>query len=424
MKLRHHHGLIPDEVIVATGERLRSYIAELSAAAGDRRWSKPENCLSLATDQALLDDLVHCRAKKIKNNLKYVVVIGIGGSSLGAKAVYDALNTVRDPVVAKSRPQLIFLDSIQPARLAALSAGWEKALVKPEEILVVVITKSGHTIETVVNTEIVLQSLQRLLVDVTDQVVVITTTDSLLGQLAVQRHLPCLPIPHVLSGRFSVFSAVGLFPLLAGGLDIVGLREGASAALTAGLSTDWLNNPALVSAAILYHHQQAGRSLVDHFLFAPELATWGQWCRQLMAESLGKNGTGITPLVSVGSTDLHSMTQLHLAGPPDKVIVFAAVEHQQDLTVPPGDMFDGWAGRLVGRSTREINQSLYAAATRAYQEAAVPFLEVAIDELNAHSLGELLQWKMLETIFLAKLLEVNAFDQPAIEGYKKHVFAI
>jgi glucose-6-phosphate isomerase len=420
MKLRWEHALISAEAIDTTSQQLQAYLSELSGLTQDYGFSKPDSCVSLVSNQALLDEVMQIGSKKIKSNLKYVVVIGIGGSSLGAKAVYDAVCAIS----GKGQPQLIFLDSIQASTLSNLNTSWEKVLAKPEEVLVLIITKSGHTTEAVVNAEIVLQSLQRLVGDITDRIVVVTQPDSVLGKLAAQRRISSLSIPHNLSGRYSVFSAVGLLPLVAAGIDIVSLREGAASVLATGLSPNWQDNPALISAAITYLSLAQGKSMVDHFLFSPELATWGQWCRQLMAESLGKDGKGVTPLMSIGSTDLHSMTQLHLAGPKDKLISFISAEHQSDITVPPSDIFDGWAGKLVGRGTREIGRSLYTAATRAYQEAGMAHIEVLVDEISPRALGELLQWKMLETMLLAKLLQVNAFDQPAIEGYKKHVLAI
>ncbi|NBD74261.1 hypothetical protein GVX82_04460, partial [Patescibacteria group bacterium] len=177
----------------------------------------------------------------------------------------------------------------------------------------------------------------------------------------------------------------------------------------------------------LYAHYEAGISIHDTFLFAPALTALGFWYRQLMGESVGKEcdreghvvNAGLTPTVSIGSTDLHSVGQLYLGGPRDKVTTFVWVAAPHDtVSLPAERSFPGVVPMIAGRDAGEVMHAILEGTKAAYRAAERPYLEVVVPQLDAHSLGQVLQMKMLEIMYLAELMQVNAFDQPNVESYK------
>jgi glucose-6-phosphate isomerase len=200
------------------------------------------------------------------------------------------------------------------------------------------------------------------------------------------------------------------------GVDIRALRDGAQNILRSCLGVS--ENPALKSAIVLFSQNKAGLNINDNFIFHSELESLGKWCRQLMAESLGKNGKGITPTVSVGSTDLHSMVQLYLGGPKDKITSFIYSGKSDAIKIPDQLSLSGLVENINGRPVSSVIKAILEGTKTAYSKKNLPFIELIIDEINEYELGAFLQFKMVETMFLGQLLEVNAFDQPNVEDYK------
>jgi glucose-6-phosphate isomerase len=180
------------------------------------------------------------------------------------------------------------------------------------------------------------------------------------------------------------------------------------------------HNPAAKSAAHLFHHNEQGITIHDTFLFAPDLESVGKWYRQLTAESLGKDGQGITPTVSIGSTDLHSMVQLYLGGPNDKVTTFVTVDNpRHKLHVPELDMGFEDRAQAEGYTYNELLDAIYHGTATAYEHRNRPYLHVELPDTGAHTIGQFLQFKMMEIIYYGRLLGVNAFNQPNVEEYKE-----
>jgi glucose-6-phosphate isomerase len=230
-------------------------------------------------------------------------------------------------------------------------------------------------------------------------------------------------MPAKVGGRYSVLAAVGLLPLLSVGLNVESLRQGARDILDQCLGKD---NVAAKSAAALASNLKAGKHINDNFFFHPELESLGKWYRQLMGESVGKQQdrsgktvhTGITPTVSHGSTDLHSVGQLYLGGPKDKFTTFVSTTHSSELNVPTERVWPDLVPMITGKSATKIMAAILDGTKVAYGKAKLPYMEVVLDGLDEHSIGSYLQFKMLEMMYLGELLHVNPFDQPNVESYK------
>ena len=367
------------------------------------------------------------KAKKYRTKeLRTVVIIGIGGSNLGTQAIYEAL--------PKKQVELLFLDTVSSTHFISVVDKLTKQLNNKKQFLIVMISKSGGTTETIANTEALLSSLKKPYGDVRDRMIAITDEGSKFFDAASKLNIDCITMPKMVGGRFSVFSAVGLFPLAVAGYDTRKLCTGAQSAVTDGTSTSLSKNNALTLAITTYLQQKNGFNIHNSFFFAPELENIGKWERQLIGESLGKEidldgktvRTGITPIVSIGSTDLHSMGQLYFGGPRDKFTTIMhtsppalSFERRGSLAhIPKQQLFPTLVDHLAGKTLAEIMRAVVQGVAAAYQKAKLPFVECTFEKLNEESLGAFMQMRMIEIMYLAQLMNVNAFDQPGVEAYK------
>lgn len=403
-------------------KHLEAYTARLQQIRQSGAYAEPESSLNLSGDEALLEHVKTVTAQKVTSALKYSVVVGIGGSNLGTKAVYDALVGARDTLDPERFPKMLFAETTDPEWLAQVCR-LLRTLSAPEEVLVTVISKSGGTTETLANFEVIMQTLREKFGDVNGRVIAITDEGSRLWQAAVAKDISHLAIPTPVGGRYSVLSAVGLLPLASVGIDVERLRAGASEVLDLCLGQD---NLAAQSAATLALSREHGCVMNDNFFFHPELESVGKWYRQLMGESIGKEKSldgeivhaGITPTVSLGSTDLHSVGQLYLGGPKDKLTTFVSVRKVAAVAVPSERVFPELVPMIDGKSAADIMMAILEGVKIAYQKADLPFMEVVLDAVDEYSIGAYLQFKMLEMMYLGQLLNVNSFDQPNVESYK------
>lgn len=423
--------LIGETELKRTIATLGPYLEHAKQVVAVGTYDAPESSINLPADGQLLKNVLALKRRVVGKFLKYVVVIGIGGSNLGTKAIYDARLGFFDQLQPKRFPKVVFLDTGDPEFLLQLQKFLKTEIRKPAEILVNLISKSGSTTESVYNFEAVWQVLRQRFAKAGERVVVTTDEGSKLWQLAQQNNFATLGIEKVVGGRYSVLSAVGLFLLAACDLDVKALRAGALAVRERCLRND-LENPALVSACVLYLQHQQGKAIHDTFVFHPELESLGKWYRQLMGESIGKEkdasgtvvNTGIFPSVSVGSTDLHSVGQLYLGGPKNILTTFVSTQRSARASIPKTLALAGLVDGIAGRPASEIMDAIREGVKIAYTKRELPFMEVTLDDLSEHSLGEFLQFKMIEIMLLAKLMNVNAFDQPNVEGYKSETRSI
>lgn len=414
------------EEVFASAAKATSYISHLTQVAETNDYTVDEASINLAFDSELYNQVATLTTSKVSSSLRYIFVVGIGGSNLGTKAIYDALYGYRD-IGSEERPRLIFVDTTNVAMLRFYTEEIVPKLHQPDQYLVVTISKSGGTTETLANTEILLAALRQHTGDVNERTVVITDEGSAFWQAAETAAIDHLAIPSKVGGRFSVLSAVGLLPLAALGLDITALRQGAQDIRAYCLNTDIAHNPAWQSAALLSFAHARGKTIHDTFVFNSELESLGKWYRQLLGESVGKEHdragnqvhTGITPTVSIGSTDLHSVGQLYLGGPKDKLTTFVyAIRPGDALPIPHPRVFPATVSMIDKKSTADIMSAILGGVKIAYNKASLPFMEVELDAITPYELGAFMQFKMIEMMILGHLLNVNPFDQPNVEAYK------
>lgn len=404
---------------------LTSYIQHLETVMESGIYSFPESSINLPSDEALFANVIDLKKKLVSKKLKYVVLIGIGGSNLGTKAIYDALHGSTDVSESERFPKLLCADTCDPEMLQSFIQ-LLRTIKDPEEILINLISKSGGTIESLVNAEILLHEFKKRVKEFSSRIVITTDAGSKLWDAGKTLGAHLLSIPEMVGGRFSVFSAVGLFPLLALGINVRELREGAQEMREACLTqTD--ENPAVRGASQLFWHAQKGKMIHDLFLFHPELESLGKWYRQLLAESVGKEKdlsgksirSGITPTVSIGSTDLHSVGQLYLGGPRDKYTTFVSIERENQMVrVPQKPLFPTLTAKLEGIHASSVMSAILQGVKAAYAKQRLPFTTLVLGDLSERSIGAFLQFKMIETMYLGHLYRVNTFNQPNVELYK------
>jgi len=394
-------------------------------AVRNHRNLKDEHASLLMPDDTTTAEAVRRVAKDI-GPVQLLIVVGIGGSNLGTWAVQEAilgkLYNTTDPT-----PKILYCDTVDADSVSSIQENMEAHLKQGNNVLLSVVSKSGSTTETIANFEVLLQTLQKYRKDYKKWVVVTTDHGSNLWNLAMDEDFHKLAIPALVGGRYSVFSACGIFPLAMLGLDIAQLRNGAADMRKQCSSTSLKENIAAQSAIIQYTHYRKGMNVSNLFLFSNDLEMVGKWYRQLMGESIGKDHTrsgkksltGITPTVSVGSTDLHSMVQLYLGGPHDKFTTFVTVPTKNKLKLPNCKACDGLVKNIQSKSMGSIMDAILKGVKTSFAKQQRPFCEVKLPAKDEYNLGALLQFKMIEMMYLGALLNVNPFNQENVEAYKK-----
>ncbi len=428
LKFNYSEGGVSEKELLEQVSKLDEYRNRLCDIVERGDFLSPEASLCLPTDtisQKIIEDMV---VKFSSPKLEYIVVVGIGGSNLGTVALYRALFGMQDAFIQEHLPKLLFLDTTSTKKMQAVLSILKRNAKNAESFMINLISKSGETTETVANFEVLYKELSQEFGDIKSRVVVSTDKNLKLWKCAEDIGFSHLSIPKQVGGRFSVLSSVGLFPLGLSGVDTKALLEGAMVARDKCLSDEILENPAIMSATLLYHHYQKGVTINNNFYFAPELESIGKWCRQLMGESLGKEcdvdgveiHTGITPIVSIGSTDLHSMAQLYFGGPRDKFTTFVSVRNKnENIHIPEVPVLEGLISGLGGKSLGSITEAIHCGVETTYKKLKLPFVSIIMPEISPYTLGQYLQYKMMETMYLAKLFNVNAFDQPSVKDYKQ-----
>ncbi len=428
MKFLHKDSsLVKDEIVETSLNKLSDYIVKLQHVAKSNNYTEAESSINLSFDNDMINEIKDLKSKMINNNLKYIIDIGIGGSNLGTKAIYDALYGFFDVLEPERLPKMFFADTVDKEYLSKLTNFLIKNVKSTDELLICMVSKSGGTAETVTNFEIIFNKLSEKFDNLKNRVVVISDLNSKLYEAGIKNGMEVLAIPKMVGGRYSVLSAVGLFPLAALGVNIDKLIEGARNMRDNCVSNDVSRNYALVSAMTLYKSYLNGFVINDNFIFHEELESLGKWYRQLMGESIGKEkdvdgnvvNVGITPTVSIGSTDLHSVGQLDLGGPKNKLTSFIYLNSDESgLVTPENFVLQGLVENIENIPTSKVLDAILEGVKIAYGKHNLPFVEIVLDNISEYSIGEFLQFKMLEIMYLGKLLNVNTFDQPSVESYK------
>lgn len=397
-------------------------------AAGDQKW------IDLPDNSALVDE-INAYADENRSRYEDFILIGIGGSSLGAISAIQALaHPYRNLLPAEKRggPRFFVLDNPDPEKVSATLS-----TVDLDKTLVNVVTKSGQTAETMANFLVVRDALEKAVGKDRAREQIVATTDpesGLLRKLADQDGYRTFPVPPGVDGRQTVLSAVGMLPAAMCGVDIAGLLDGAAAMRERCRSTDIFENAAALFAAIAYlADTKKGKAMLVMMPYADSLFGIADWFRQLWAESLGKRlsteGTevfaGQTPIKALGAIDQHSQIQLYTEGPNDKLICLTGVErYRSEVRIdgtPAGiqdlDYLDGAElGTLLDRER--------LATAWALTEARRPNLTLTIPTIDAAIVGEFYFMHEFQTVVAGGLYGVNPFGQPGVEAGKNATYAL
>lgn len=365
-----------------------------------------------------------------------VVVLGIGGSALGATALRGALRppywNELDGEARDYFPRLYVLDNIDPSTIEPLLARLDLG-----RTLFNVVSKSGSTAETMAQFLIVRERLRAELDGDGYRGHLMFTTDpreGVLRRIAEQESIAALPVPPGVGGRFSVLSAVGLLPAALAGIDVDALLAGAAAMDERCRTPELEQNPAALFATLEYLADTA-RGATTHVMMAysDRLDGVADWFRQLWAESLGKRVgrdgrtvfTGPTPIRALGATDQHSQVQLYIEGPFDKTITFLATrEHAIDLPIPADYPDVEQIAYLGGRTLGELLDAERVATTSALTAEGRMNMTIELPRVDAFAVGQLMMMLEIATVYAGALYQVNPLDQPGVELGKRLTYGL
>lgn len=361
-------------------------------------------------------------ANRIRSAFDTVVIVGIGGSYLGAAALLEALANDGRP-----EPEIVFMgQTLCPDYLQSTLHR-----LRGRRFAVVVISKSGTTTEPAVSFRLLLEVLGTEWSEKRNDCQIVAITDARRGALhdmAVKNGWQRLVIPDDVGGRFSVLTPVGLLPLALGGRDIEGLLNGAKAAEEQLLEAGADDNIALQYAAARKLLYDSGKRVEFFSTYTPYLRGFQEWLKQLFAESEGKNGKGILPASACFTTDLHSLGQYIQEGErmlfETHIQVGVGDREAAALAFSPKEGDDDGLNYLAKRPIAEINDVARAATVAAHEQGGVPCLQIRIPQRNAYWLGYTIYFFELACAVSVLLQGENPFNQPGVEAYKRNMFEL
>jgi len=362
---------------------------------------------------------------KLDNKFDTMVVLGIGGSALGNKALYSALKTEAE------LPKKIYVyDNVDPVFLHEILQS-----IKLETTLFNIITKSGTTAETMAGYMILVDIVKRKFPQDYQQRIIITTDreKGFLRQVIKQEGYQSFVVPDNVGGRFSILTDVGLVSSAFVGIDIQALLQGAAAMRDRCASPEIFNNPAYLNGLVHFLYYRQGKNISVMMPYSNALYDFADWYRQLWAESLGKRHdtkgreifVGQTPVKALGTTDQHSQVQLYTEGPNDKVFTFLTLENfKHDYTIPNLHPDREEVSYLGDRKLSELLNAERFATEIALSQAQRPNCNLVFPQLDAYHLGQFIMLYEIQTVFTGKLLHINPLDQPGVEAGKIATYAL
>ena len=387
----------------------------------------------LPYDQAEVVADIEKTAKAVREKFEYFVVLGIGGSALGPIAVFNALKHLHYndlPAEKRNGPKFYVEDNVDPERMAALLD-----VIDLDKTCFNVITKSGSTSETMSQYLIVWDILKKKFGDKAKEHMIATTSASKgnLIKLAQKEDLKTFFIPEGVGGRFSELCPVGLLPAAVLGIDIAAMLKGAEYMDKTCNSASVKSNPAMAFAVLQYLAFADGKNISVMMPYADSLKLMADWYCQLWAESIGKDvkkdGTkvnvGQTPVKSLGVTDQHSQVQLYTEGPFDKVVTFVAVDnYRKTVLIPDGCEEFPNVNFLCGHTMNELITTEMKATEYALTQKKRLNNTIYLPEVNEFTLGQLMFMLELATAYIGEMFEIDAFNQPGVEGGKNATYAM
>ena len=369
-------------------------------------------------------DRIKAAAKKIQSDTDVLLVIGIGGSYLGARAAIEFLkgpyyNNVRDGV-----PEIYFSgNSISGSTLSDLLK-----ICEGKRVSVNIISKSGTTTEPAVAFRVFRKLLEERYGEQEAAKRIYCTTDKARGTLkalADEKGYECFVVPDDVGGRFSVLTAVGLLPIAAAGCDIDSLMKGAQDAVRDYNIADIEKNPCYQYAVLRNAFYRKGKAVELLVSYEPRFTMMAEWFKQLFGESEGKDNKGLFPASVTFSTDLHSMGQFVQDG---SRIMFETVvtiaDNGSDVVIEEDKNNGDGLNFLSGKTMSYVNQKAFEGTVLAHTDGGVPNLVISVEKADEENLGRLIYFFEKACAISGYMLGVNPFDQPGVESYKKNMFAL
>ncbi len=429
------HGI--DPAMLEPGSQVCAGFKTLTKTLSQTRGTGWERWRELANDPMRTE---HVRAvkdivSKCKGKFENLVVLGIGGSALGNIALHSALTpSTWNLLPSRSGPRLFVIDNVDPALFSSIlsfceqTGGLEKTLFN-------VISKSGETAETAAQFMIIRDMLKKKLgANYANNIVAVTDpAKGTMRKICDAEKFTTLPVPDGVGGRFSALSPVGLFSAAMCGIDIDALLDGAKAMDIRCSRDNLLENPAAMLAFLLVElGQKKGKTNHVMMPYSNSLYLLADWYRQLWAESLGKEQdnsgrevfTGFTPIKALGATDQHSQIQLYREGPNDKVIGLVAVDDfGTDVTIPSGLGVDALK-YLEGKRLSVLLNAERRATEFALLESLRPNYTIHFPKIDAYHVGEFIMLWQIATAYAGLMLNIDAYNQPAVETGKQATFGL
>ncbi len=403
------HGL-PDDFF----ENNRELLAEIHQKINEGFNKGDFGFMKLPFEQPELDRIKKI-AVDIRQKFKSVIVLGIGGSCLGALALHQAFN---HPFHNQfSSPQIYFLDNVDPELIQALLD-----VIEIKKTLILVISKSGKTAETLSQFLLFFEKIKRA-GSPKEQIIIITDPQKgPLREIAQEEEFVSFSIPPEVGGRYSVLTPVGLLPAAILKIDINALLKGAQ---TMAKRCQEIKNPAYLYALTHFLLLQQGYNIHVLFPYVYALRGLADWWRQLWAESLGKEGKGPTPVKALGVTDQHSQLQLYMEGPLDKVITFVTVKRfRSRLDIPIHFAPFADIAYLGGHTFNELIYTEQTATEAALTKAKRPNAKLEMDVVSPFELGEFFYCLELATVCCGLMMRINPLNQPGVELGKRYTQAL
>ncbi len=416
MQSTFHNSIFPKDLIKEVTKKAKLYTRKIEKVQKSKIFERSESSLCIAGNGEYQRDI----KKRLSHftRTKHVILVAIGGSMQGAQAVYDACSHT-------DVPRFSIVDSIEE-KYAEDMERIIKATDDARDIVLVVASKSGSTTETMFNALYIINLWEKKFGDAfLKQVVFVGNEGTSFLEIGAKKGILCFSLPHAIGGRFSIFTAVGIVPLTLLGINIPLLLKGAMAATTKTSLVDIEN-----TAVTLALHAYSGTHTVNFFSFNRRLRSCGLWYRQLIAESIGKNATKgqtpfthqLLPIVST-SADLHSSAELYLGGYTGIYTHFIYYAEQATIKMPQAHWMLEHMPILKGKKSNEVKDIITEGVLHAYNDQMLPYRYTKMEKCTEYEIGFLLASLMAEVMYLGYLFNIDAFDQPSVEFYKKYVRA-
>ena len=357
-------------------------------------------------------------AQYVRDNFDILVVCGIGGSYLGARCALEALNGLK----SDDKLEIIFMGQTFSPNYVAQVMNY----LKGKNFAINVISKSGTTTETSISFRLLKELLEKQVGKEKARKAIYATTDKEKGALKTlcnKEGYATYVLPGDIGGRYSVFTAVGTFPLACAGVDVEAMIKGAQEARNDAMNKPLKDNVCYKYAVMRDYMYRHNKPVEMYVTYEPQMSQISEWLKQLFGESEGKEHKALFPASATFSTDLHSLGQYIQDGTP---LLFETIinvkEPKQDIKIPHDvDDLDG-LNYLEGKDLAFVNQKAFEGTLQAHEDGGVPCNVIYLDKLDAYNLGYLFYFFMRACAMSAYMLDINPFNQPGVEVYKKNMF--